>query len=135
MNRVCLDTSAYTHFQRGDVGAVSVINGARDVGVPVVVLGELRTGFRLGARAQRNELELQRFLSHPVVRILDVDDEAASRYADLVVDLRRAGTPLPTNDIWIAALALREGATVVTYDGHFESIRRVGSLILDAASP
>jgi tRNA(fMet)-specific endonuclease VapC len=133
VNRICLDTSAYGHFRRGDSNVVALVSGAREVGVPVVVLGELRSGFRLGIKAQRNELELLQFLAHPVVRILDVDDEAASCYADLVVDLRKAGTPLPTNDIWIAALAVREGATVITYDRHFEEIPRVGCKILGAS--
>ncbi len=65
-----------------------------------------------------------------MVTVLDVDDEAAAHYADIVVELRRGGTPLPTNDIRIAALAAREGATVVTTDGHFSKTGRIGSLIL-----
>ena len=51
-------------------------------------------------------------------------------YAEIVTALRRAGTPLPTNDIWIAAIAARNGATVLTYDPHFRSIERIGSVIL-----
>jgi len=128
--RICVDTSAYSRFKRGEQAAVEVIKGARFVGIPAVVLGELRTGFRLGHQTERNERELQDFLSHPLVRILDVNDEASHLYAELIVELRAAGTPLATNDVWIAALAVREGATVVTYDSHFESIRRVGSKVL-----
>jgi tRNA(fMet)-specific endonuclease VapC len=94
------------------------------------VLGELRAGFRLGSLAERNEADLRRFLAHPAVAVLDVDDEAATHYAELVVDLRRAGRPLPTNDVWIAALALREGATVLTYDARFDVMRRVGVRVL-----
>ena len=59
-----------------------------------------------------------------------MDDDAATHYAELIVDLRKLGRPLPTNDIWIAALALREGVTVLTYDSHFEHVRRVGVRIL-----
>jgi len=62
--------------------------------------------------------------------VLAVDDEAASLYADIHVELRRAGTPLPTNDIWIAALAAREGAEIVTSDRHFEVVGRVGVMLL-----
>ena len=61
---------------------------------------------------------------------LDTSGYRHSHYADIVVELRRLGTPIPTNDIWIAALAAREGATVLTTDGHFASIGRVGSVIL-----
>ena len=128
--RICLDTSGYSHFRRGVPEAVRIVARAKSVVVPAIVLGELRVGFRLGTRRAENEERLREFIQEPVVAILNVDDEAASHYADIVVELRRSGTPLPTNDIWIAALAAREGATVVTADGHFAHIGRVGSLIL-----
>jgi tRNA(fMet)-specific endonuclease VapC len=105
---------------------------ARWVGIPSVVLGELRTGFLLGTQAARNEDELRRFLRHPLVEILDVDDDAARIYAEIMVALRKAGTPLPTNDIWVAAVASRDGATVISYDEHFRQIHRVGSTILSS---
>jgi tRNA(fMet)-specific endonuclease VapC len=130
VNRVCLDTSAYSHFKRGDAAVVEIITGAREVQVPVIVLGELRAGFRQGARADDNERELRRFLAEAAVRVLEVDDEVSSIYADLLVELRRAGTPVPTNDAWIAALAAREGSTVITYDDHFGAIDRIGARIL-----
>ena len=132
MTRLALDTSAYSHFKRNDAAVVSILTTADWIGVPAIVLGELRAGFRRGARAEVNERELSAFLRHPVVHVLDVDDDAAAVYADIVVALRAAGTPLPTNDIWIAAVAAREGAIVVTYDAHFRAIVRVGSRILAA---
>lgn len=130
MTRLCLDTSAYSHFRRGDPEAVQAVTRARSVLVPAVVLGELRSGFLLGSRPQDNERELSEFLAHPVVRVLDVDDEAASLYAEIFADLRRAGTPVPTNDLWVAALAAREGATVLTCDAHFKAIARIGCRVL-----
>jgi tRNA(fMet)-specific endonuclease VapC len=75
---------------------------------------------------------LRRFLRHPMVEVLDVDDDAARVYAEIMVALREAGTPLPTNDIWVAAVASCDGATVLTYDDHFRLIHRVGSTILSA---
>ena len=131
MTRICLDTSAYSRFRGGHHGVVREMTGAQEIGVPAVVLGELRCGFALGGKRERNERELGEFLAEPVCSVLDVDDEAASIYAEIVVELRRAGTPLPTNDIWIAALAAREGLTVLTFDRHFERIGRVGKIILD----
>lgn len=59
-----------------------------------------------------------------------MDEEVSRHCAEIVCDLRRAGTPLPTNDIWIAATAARSGALVLTFDRHFEKIARVGSLVL-----
>jgi tRNA(fMet)-specific endonuclease VapC len=130
LTRICVDTSAYSYFKRGDRAAVEALTTARSVGVPAVVLGELRTGFRLGVRPERNEAELRAFLAEPVVQVLDVDDDAATLYAEIVAELRGAGTPLSTNDVWIAAVALREAATIVTFDAHFRAIRRVGALVL-----
>lgn len=128
--KLCLDTSAYSHFKRGHAAAVDAISHASWLGIPAVVLGELRTGFALGSRARQNEADLQRFLAGSVVSILDVDDEASRTYAEIVVALRRAGTPLPTNDLWIAAVAAREGAPVLTFDAHFRSIARIGVQLL-----
>ncbi len=132
MTRLCLDTSAYSHFKRGQAPAVEALSRSTWVGVPAIVLGELRTGFLLGDRVERNHAELDRFLANSVVEVLDVDDEAATVYAEIVVALRHAGTPLPTNDIWIAAIAAREGVPVLTYDQHFTSIARIGARILSA---
>ena len=130
--RCCLDTSAYSHFKRGDEQAVQLIDRADWVGLPVVVIGELWLGFLLGSRLRRNQTELAAFVDHPAVETLPVDEEVARIYAEIVVDLRTAGTPLPTNDIWVAATAARAGATVLTYDAHFTAIKRVASLVLVA---
>jgi predicted nucleic acid-binding protein len=70
------------------------------------------------------------FLSHPFVETLDVDDEASHLYARLTSELRALGRPIPTNDAWIAALSLREGAEVLTYDEHFRTLPGVKAKIL-----
>jgi tRNA(fMet)-specific endonuclease VapC len=130
MTQFCLDTSAYSHFKRGDAAVVGLLSRASWVGVPAITLGELRTGFLLGRRFEQNEAELAKFLANPVVSVLEVDDEASRIYAEIVVALRNAGTPLPTNDVWIAALAAREGVQVLSYDDHFTKIARISSRIL-----
>lgn len=134
MSRYCLDTSAYSHFKRGDAAVVDRIDEAEWLGLPAVVLGELWTGFLFGSRREQNEAELSEFLAHRAVETVPVDDDVGRIYADIVVALRRAGTPLPTNDIWIAACAVRVGAVVLTYDPHFRSIERVGSMVLPPSS-
>jgi tRNA(fMet)-specific endonuclease VapC len=125
----CLDTSAYSNFRRGHEELVALIDRADWIGISTVMMGELRTGFLLGGRRERNESELDEFLANPVVDVLHVDAEASRHYAEIVTDLRRAGTPLPTNDIWIAATAARHGAAVLTCDEHFERIARVGTVL------
>ena len=130
MSRYCLDTSAYSQFKRGDAQVVDLIDAAEWIGVPAIVLGELRFGFRGGRQRARNESELRQFLDHRLVEVLPVDEAVASAYAEILAQLRDAGRPLPTNDLWIAATAARAGAPVLTYDAHFASISRVGSLVL-----
>jgi tRNA(fMet)-specific endonuclease VapC len=130
--RLCLDTSAYSHFKRGHAQVVDLIDRAEWLGVPVVVLGELAVGFKQGPRRHENQSALEEFLANPVVDVLPVDQDMAGIYADIILDLKKAGTPLPANDIWIATVAVRHGATVLTYDEHFRSIARVGATILTA---
>lgn len=126
--RCCLDTSAYSQFKRGDTQVVELVDRADWVGMPAVVLGELWLGFLLGSRLRQNQTDLAAFVAHPAVETLVVDEEVARIYAEIVVDLRHAGTPLPTNDIWVAATAVRAGASVITYDSHFSQIKRVASI-------
>lgn len=132
MNRLCLDTSAYSNFQRGHRQTVDCIDGADWIGLPNVVRGELWAGFLLGNRVERNAQALALFLEHAAVEILDVDSKVARIYGEIFVELRRKGTPLPTNDIWIAATAVHAGATVLTFDAHFREVARVGVLLLEA---
>jgi predicted nucleic acid-binding protein len=132
LSSFCLDTSAYSNFRRGNEEMAALLDQAELVGVSTIALGELRTGFLLGGRRQRNETELDAFLDSPVVEVLPVDTETSRHYAGIVAELRRAGTPVPTNDIWIAATAARNGATVLTCYDHFERIGRVGSIIVDS---
>jgi len=130
VTRLCLDTSAYSNFQRGHPAVVDHIDRAAWIGLPSVVLGELWAGFLLGAHTGRNARELGEFLDHPVVEIVRSDEETARIYGEIVVDLRRKGTPLPTNDVWIAAAAARAGAAVPTFDARYREIARIGVLVL-----
>ena len=131
MNRLCLDTSAYSNFQRGHRQTVDCIDRAYWIGVPAVVRGELWAGFFLGSQADRNAQALALFLDHPAVETLDVDGDVARIYGEIFAELRNKGTPLPTNDIWIAATAIHAGATVLTFDAHFREIARVAAMVLE----
>jgi tRNA(fMet)-specific endonuclease VapC len=120
--RVLLDTSAYSELNRGDQRILDVLRRAETVAMPVVVLGELHSAFRAGARRTENEELLRRFLGKPSVQVLDMTAETALRYAEIDVYLRRRGRPIPRNDVWIAASALEHGMRVVTFDEHFRQI-------------
>jgi tRNA(fMet)-specific endonuclease VapC len=130
LSRYVLDTSAYSHFKRGDPEIVDLIDQAEWIGVPSVVLGELWAGFLSGRRARENERELREFLANPAVDEVTIDARVARAYAEIIVSLRESGTPLPVNDIWIAACAATVGTSVLTYDDHFRRIRRIGSIVL-----
>jgi tRNA(fMet)-specific endonuclease VapC len=98
---------------------------AEEVCLTVIVLGELRAGFLRGSRVRRNEEQLRDFLSQPRVRVLDLDQETSERYAVIRNDLRRRGTPVAANDLWIAASAFQHGLRVLTTDGDFKLIPQV----------
>jgi len=127
-----MDTCAYSRLMLGDPVLQACIEETDILMVPAIVLGELHAGFEAGNRAQENERRLQSFLELPGVRIQDVTWDIARRYAVLVNDLQQKGTPLPTNDIWIAATALEHGARLITYDAHF---RKIPGLIVDLPQP
>ena len=131
MSRVCLDTSAYSNWKRGHEKVADLIDQAEWIGVPCIVLGELYAGFEAGSQAERNGSELEEFLASPVVHELAVDHEVARIFGSIVADLRRRGTPLPVNDIWIAATCARAGATLLTFDTHFRSLGRIGVSVLE----
>lgn len=125
MSRILLDTSAYSAFMRGHAEAVAAIQGADEIVLSPVVLGELAAGFRRGGRRKRNEAELRRFRSSPRVRSVVMDDETSERYAAILDGLRRTGTPISANDVWIAASAMQHGLLLVTADADFERVPQI----------
>lgn len=128
MNQVMLDTSAYSAFMRARPQAVAVVQAADRICVNPVVLGELTAGFLRGERLSENRRELLSFLSSPRAIVVDIDSDTAERYAVILASLLAAGTPIPTNDIWIAASAMQHGFRIVTADKHF---RRISQVLVD----
>jgi predicted nucleic acid-binding protein len=120
--RLLLDTNRYGDFCKGIPEAVAAVTSAERVYLPFVVLAELRAGFRAGTLGRRNEQTLDRFLAEPRVDVLYADEETIQTYAGLYVQLRRQGTPIPTNDLWIAALAVQHGLALHSRDGHFDAL-------------
>ena len=120
--RVCLDTNAYSRLMGGHAPLTQLLESAEEVLVPATVLGELHAGFEMGSRRAVNRRQLEEFLALPGVETLAVTDEMSERYGILVGQLMRQGTPIPTNDIWIAAAVLETGTRLITYDSHFENI-------------
>lgn len=122
---VLLDTSAYSAFMRGQADVVEALRRANAVVLTPVVLGELSAGFRRGRQRARNEALLGRFLASPRVQVIPLDEGTAERYAVILNALWTAGTPIPTNDVWIAASAMQHGLVVLTMDAHYQKVAQI----------
>jgi len=120
--KILLDTTGYVGFKRGTEEVVDIITSAELVLFSPIVLGELMFGFRNGNRFKKNMDELNKFLDHEVVEIVHIGKTTSDRYSRIALHLKRQGTPIPSNDIWIAAQAMEHGAELITLDRHFENI-------------
>jgi tRNA(fMet)-specific endonuclease VapC len=126
--RLALDTNTYAQFMRGEPSAVERVRTAERLGVPVPVLAELRFGFLNGTRGRKNEASLARFLDSPRVSVLACDEQTTHFFAQLKLQLKRQGTPIPINDVWIAALVVQHGFTLFTLDSDFDAIPQLPRL-------
>lgn len=120
--RVALDTNRYVDLCKGVVPTVTLLEAAEAVLLPFVVLGELRAGFAHGRRQAENERVLRRFLVKEGVRVLFADDHTTHHYASVFRQLRKQGTPIPTNDMWLAALILQHNLALHARDKHFDHL-------------
>lgn len=120
--RVALDTNRLTDLFQGDTALADLLGGCDEVWIPLIVLAEIKAGFHGGAAQHRNEILLRQFLAKPTVDVLLPTRETAEHYARLFVQLKRAGSPIPVNDIWIAAMALERDLVLITRDRHFDRI-------------
>jgi tRNA(fMet)-specific endonuclease VapC len=120
--RVALDTNRLSDLFRGDATLAETLGHCDEVWIPLIVLAEMKAGFHAGTQRSQNEAILRQFLGKPTVDVLLPARETAEHYARLYVQLKRAGTPVPDNDLWIAALALEHDLILITRDRHFEFI-------------
>ena len=123
--RLALDTNRYSDLCRDVDEVVALVEHAEAVFLPFAVLGELRAGFSVGQRGAENERTLRRFLMKPGVAVLFADDQTTHHYAALFRQLRRQGTPIPTNDLWTAALVLQHDLVLCHRDHHFDHLPQI----------
>lgn len=127
--RLSLDTNIYSAFKNGNEKIRDILENADEILIPVTVLGELYSGFQIGSFTEKNLTELNEFLSKPGVSIIEINKEIAFRYGFLTKKLRKQGTPISTNDIWIAAATMDTGSILLSSDKHFKEIP--GLMVLD----
>jgi tRNA(fMet)-specific endonuclease VapC len=120
--KLLLDTNAYVAMMKGHAGVAGKVRRAEQIFMSAIVAGELVFGFRNGSRYDKNMGELDRFLENRFVEFLPVSYTTADRFGRIAASLRRKGTPMPSNDIWIAAHAIESGAELLSFDRHFENI-------------
>jgi tRNA(fMet)-specific endonuclease VapC len=120
--RLALDTNRYIDLCRDVDGVAETLEEAEAILLPFPVLAELRAGFAVGSHGPENERTLRRFLMQPGVSALFADEQTTHQYASLFRQLRSQGTPIPTNDIWIAALVLQHGLALYARDRHFDHL-------------
>ena len=123
--RIAVDTNRYVDLCRGVPGTVALLEEADEVVFPFVVIGELRAGFANGRRQVDNERVLRRILLKDGVQVVYADDQTTHHYAAVFRQLRTQGTPIPTNDMWIAALVLQHNLALHARDTHFDHLPQI----------
>jgi len=122
-----LDTNGLSAFADGDATVEPILQTADSLEVPAIVLGEYRYGIRQSRERSRYERWLAEYI--PTIHVLAVDAGTAEPYAEIRQELSRRGRPIPSNDLWIAALARQHGLPVISRDLHFDwisGLERVG---------
>ncbi len=115
-----LDTNALSAIADGEASAMEVAAGANLIAVPVIVLGEYRMGIAQSRHRATYESWLRQWVA--AVTVLDVDDRTTHSYAAIGLELKRKGKPIPTSDLWIAALCRRHSLPLLSRDRHFDSV-------------
>ena len=129
--RLVLDTNTYCDYAEGLPDVVDIMaTHSQYLFIPSIVLGELHFGFMKGSRQQFNEKKLRQIISRLKIEIIDVNADVARKYADIYRSLERKGTPIPINDVWIAACCMEAGGTLLTRDQHFEAVDQIEMIVL-----
>jgi tRNA(fMet)-specific endonuclease VapC len=115
-----LDTNGLSAIAEGDAALEPILRDAKQIAVPVIVLGEYRYGVQHSRDRRRYEQWLAESL--PKYRVLEVDEQTAVSYVLVRGELKRAGTPIPSNDRWIAALCRQHSLPLLSRDRHFDLV-------------
>jgi tRNA(fMet)-specific endonuclease VapC len=117
---VILDTNGFSALAEGESALESILRKANRVAIPVIVLGEYRYGISRSREQKHYEEWLTEYL--PKFLILDIDERTTVPYAAIRSELKRAGTPIPSHDVWIAALCRQHSLPLLTRDRHFDAV-------------
>lgn len=119
-SKFLLDTNIISAWLKGESAIANKIDNAKEVHIPVIVVGELYYGASFSTQSQKNITDIQSITHH--YSVLPVDEFTTIVYGTIKAALRKKGKPIPENDIWIAAIARQHNLTIVTRDKHFNEI-------------
>lgn len=122
-NKFLLDTNIIAAWFNGEISIANKIDKAKEVHIPVIVVGELYYGAAFSIQVEKNIKNIQNLTNR--YDVLHLDIETTKCYGDIKAALRKRGKPIPENDIWIAAIAQRYQLTLVTRDKHFKEIETI----------
>ncbi len=125
ISRILIDTNIYSNALRGDETVVEILRKYEELGISVVSIAELIYGFKSGSKYKDNISELNQFLDSPRVVVYPIKESTTEYYADILFKLKISGTPIPTNDIWIASTAFQYGLKLFTMDEHFKKVKGI----------
>ena len=131
MKSLLLDTNVLIKFLRGEEQIAKIIAGYETVVVPTIVIGEYKSGVDPDTKAGRIQLSmLESFLEDVAVKVVEISEDVADAYARIFRVLRKNGTPIPQNDLWIAACAITKGAVVYSLDSHFANVPLLETVVV-----
>ena len=119
-NKFLLDTNIITAWLKGEKPVADKIDKAKEIYIPIIVVGELYYGALYSTRVQKNIADIKLVTSS--YSVLLIDEAVTIAYGNIKAALRKKGKPIPENDIWIAAIALHHELIIVTRDKHFKEI-------------
>ena len=122
-----LDTNALFAVADNDSAAVRIFSQAPSIELPVIVLGEYRFGIAHSRHRNRYENWLGELIA--ATQVLPVDDETSRHYAQIRAELKKSGEPIPSNDLWIAALSLQHRLPLMSHDRHFDAVQRLKRVV------
>jgi tRNA(fMet)-specific endonuclease VapC len=122
--RYLLDTNIIIALLADEKQIQDKLREVEEVFVPSIVIGELYFGAYKSVNVEANMSRIDELAAHAIV--LDCGAETARHYSEAKNALRLKGRPIPENDIWIAAIAVQHGLTLVSRDTHFEELEYLG---------
>jgi tRNA(fMet)-specific endonuclease VapC len=122
-NKFILDTNIITAWLKGETGIAERIDKAKEIHLPITVIGELYYGALYSTKVQKNISDINKLTAQ--YNVLLVDETVAAVYGSIKAELRKKGKPIPENDIWIAAIAIQNNLILITRDKHFKEIERI----------